>query len=101
MSKYKDAVSYQCKCGRELVVPFPSMQNVRLDSMRAPSEREIKQASEALAQEVIYHQNKQCPWMANERAKAQYATKPKKQFLPKGTAFSGFGMPDDGQNYSV
>lgn len=24
-----------------------------------------------------------------------------KKFLPKGTAFSGFGTPDDGQNYSV
>ena len=82
--KYKDAVSYQCKCGRELVVPFPSMQNCRIDSMRAPSETELKQASEALAIEVMYHQNKTCPWMANERAKAKYAVRPKSVTIPKG-----------------
>jgi hypothetical protein len=76
------------------------MKNARLESMLAPSERELKQASEALAQEIIYHQNKECPWMANERAKAKYATKPEKR-LPEGASFSGFGMPDDGQNYSV
>lgn len=75
--KYKDAVSYECECGRELVVPFPSMQNVRLDSLRAPSEKEIKEVSDALVQKVIFHQNKECPWMANERAKSKYATKPK------------------------
>lgn len=76
MSKYKDAVSYQCKCGRELVVPFPSMQNAPLDSVRAPSEKEIKEASHALSQEIIFHQNQQCPWMRNERTKAIFATKP-------------------------
>lgn len=75
--KYKDAVSYECKCGREFVVPFPSMQNCSLDSMRAPSEIGLKQASEALAIEVMYHQNKNCPWMNNERVKAEMATAPK------------------------
>ncbi len=74
--KYKDAVSYQCKCGRELVVPFPSMKNCREDSMIAPSERELREASYALTQEIIYHQNKTCPWMYDQRQKAMLSTKP-------------------------
>lgn len=82
--KYKDAISYVCKCGRELVVPFPSMQNVQADSIIAPSEKELKQASHALMQEIIFHQNKRCPWMADERAKAKYAVKPKSVTIPKG-----------------
>lgn len=82
--KYKDAVSYECKCGRELVVPFPSMQDAPLDSVRAPSEKEIKEASYALSQEIIFHQNKQCPWMHEQRKKAALATKPESIVLPKG-----------------
>ncbi len=79
--KYKDAVSYQCKCGRELVVPFPSMQRTKT---LAPSERELKQASYALSQEIIFHQNKQCPWMDEQRKKATLATKPESVVIPSG-----------------
>ena len=79
--KYKDAVSYQCKCGRELVVPFPSMQGTKT---LAPSEKEIKEASYALSQEIIFHQNKQCPWMHEQRKKTSLATKPEGIVLPKG-----------------
>lgn len=63
--KYKDAASYQCPCGREIAVPYPSMtRNI------APSDVEMKQVSQALLIEVTYHQNKECPWMHNERVKA-------------------------------
>lgn len=65
--KYKDAVSHTCKCGRELIVPFPSLQK---REMTTPSDREVRDASYALTQEVIYHQNKACPWMYHERNKA-------------------------------
>lgn len=77
--KYKDAVSYECKCGRELVVSFPSMQ--KSPSM-APSIEELKTADYCLTQEIIYHQNKQCPVMHQERKKAMLATAPHSMVLP-------------------
>jgi len=72
--KYKDAVSYDCKCGRELAVPFPSMQT---SPNIAPSNNDLKIAQERLTQEIIYHQNNNCSYMHNERVMAKYATKPK------------------------
>lgn len=39
--------------------------------------------------------------VTNETIKRLKHLLPKKPLPAKGTAFSGFGMPDDGQNYSV
>lgn len=64
--QYKDAINYLCKCGREIVVPYSSMQR---SPTIAPSPEELKQASYALTQEIIFHQNKQCPVMFMEREK--------------------------------
>ena len=69
----KDYGEAKCQCGRVFTVPYHSLQK---SPAIAPTERELKQMSYALTQELIYHQNHTCPWMHNERIKAKYATKP-------------------------
>lgn len=66
--KYKDALSYECKCGRELVVPIESLQE---KSSIAPNMQQMKNLQYRLTQEIIYHQNRNCPVMFIEREKAR------------------------------
>lgn len=65
-------MSWTCKCGRELVVPYPSMQK---RVMTAPSREEVSQVNHALTQEIIFHQNRECPWMYMQRKEAELSTK--------------------------
>tara|TARA_R110000868_G_scaffold114344_3_gene306439 strand:- start:5229 stop:5456 length:228 start_codon:yes stop_codon:yes gene_type:complete len=74
--KYKDAVSYMCKCGRELSVPITSMQE---KMMTAPSHEEMTKVQYMLTQEIIYHQNNNCGYMDSERKKAMLSVEPNTQ----------------------
>jgi hypothetical protein len=57
-----------------ITIPYPSMQKFPTLS---PSEEDLKIANYKLTQEIIYHQNNNCPYMHKQRQEMMLAIKPK------------------------
>lgn len=53
--------------------------------MVAPSRGDIVRGNEAVLSALMYHQNKECAWMANERTKSLMKTKPETVVVPAGS----------------
>lgn len=77
MSQEKQEVTYECKCGVVLGVPYHASPNI------APSFEEFKNVSRALTELVSRHLNKSCPWVQNEKMKAHVGIKTKEFFATK------------------
>jgi len=69
MSQEKQEVTYECKCGVVLGVPYHASPNI------APSFEEFKNVSRALTELVFRHQNKSCPWVRHEKMKVSVRIK--------------------------
>ena len=70
----EDYISVKCQCGRIFSEPYWALQE---NPPRAPTIEGMKGTRYNLEQELMYHQNKDCPYMISERKKIELSTKPK------------------------